>query len=316
MSKELTLVVMAAGIGSRYGGLKQIDPIGPNSELIVDYSIYDALEAGFTHIVFVINEKIEQLFRERIGKTIENRCETTYVLQRINDLPVGFDVPPTRKKPWGTAHAILSCKDVVDSPFAVINADDFYGRTAFHILSDYLKAIRDNTDLLECCMIGYELEKTLSKHGHVTRGLCTVDQHGFLVRIDEYSHIQQFGEVIKQSEDGVHWTEIEAETIASMNMWGFTPGIFSELETRFPSFLREKNHEIERAEFLLPIAIKSILREKKARVKVLRTSEQWFGVTYQQDRAQAKESITQLIQQGLYPKKLWGKSWEKVTSDR
>lgn len=306
MFKKLTLLVMAAGIGSRYGGLKQIDPIGPTNELIVDYSIYDALNAGFTRVVFVINEQIEQLFRERVGQAIENRCETVYALQRIKDLPVGFTVPPARKKPWGTAHAILSCKDVIDSPFAVINADDFYGRASFHILIDYLQAIRNNNDSIEFCMVGYELEKTLSKHGHVTRGLCTVDQNGFLVRINERSRIQKFGEVIKSSKDGDHWVETETGTIVSMNMWGFVPGLFSELETRFPSFLREKRDEIEQAEFLLPAVIGCMLQEKKARVKVLPTSEQWFGVTYQQDRAQAKEAITLLIQQGRYPKRLWG----------
>ncbi|MCD5417198.1 nucleotidyltransferase [Candidatus Bipolaricaulota bacterium] len=305
MSKKLTLIVMAAGIGSRYGGLKQIDPIGPNNELIVDYSIYDALDAGFTHIVFVINEKIAQLFRERIGKTVENRCETTYVFQQLEDLPVGFTVPSARKKPWGTAHAILSCRDAVDSPFAVINADDFYGRASFHTLIDYLKDVRDRSDLIECCLIGYELEKTLSEHGHVTRGLCAVDQNGFLVRIDERSHIQKFDEVIKYSEDRVHWTEIEAGTVASMNMWGFVPGLFSELETRFFSFLHEKRDEIEKAEFLLPTVIGHLRQEKKARVKVLFTSERWFGVTYQRDRAQAKEAIADLIRQGLYPERLW-----------
>ncbi|MCI2425341.1 nucleotidyltransferase [Candidatus Acetothermia bacterium] len=306
MSPKLTLIVMAAGIGSRYGGLKQIDPIGPHNELIIDYSIYDALAAGFTRVVFVINETIEQLFRQRVGEAIEDHCETAYVLQRIDNLPVGFTVPPARTRPWGTAHAILSCKDIVDSPFAVINADDFYGRASFHILIDYLKKLRDNNDLIECCMVGYELEKTLSNHGHVTRGLCTVDQTDFLVKIDERSRIQKFGEVIKYSEDGIHWTEIGPETIVSMNMWGFVPSLFSELETRFPSFLREKQDEIEQAEFLLPSVIGSILNEQRARVKVLPTCEQWFGVTYQQDRAQARDAIALLIQQGLYPKKLWG----------
>ena len=305
MSK-LTLIVMATGIGSRYGGLKQIDPIGPSGEIIIDYSVYDALNAGFAKVVFVIKEEIEATFRKRVGRAIEKRCETVYVLQRIEDVPAGFTAPPARRKPWGTAYAMLSCKDAVDSPFAVINADDFYGRTSFYTLLDHLKGAQNHDGVLDCCMVGYDLKKTLSEHGHVTRGLCKVDQNGFLVRIDERPRIRRFGEVAKYSEDGEHWTSIDKGAVVSVNMWGFTPGLFFELEARFPRFLREKRDEIKTAEFLLPAVVGEMLNEKRARVKVLSTNERWFGVTYQQDRSRAKEAIADLIQRGVYPERLWG----------
>lgn len=301
---RLTLIVMAAGIGSRYGGLKQVEPIGPNGELIIDYSVYDALSAGFSKVVFVVNEEIEAAFRERVGATIEPRCETAYVIQRIDDVPPGFTVPPERKKPWGTAHAVLSCKDVVESPFAVINADDFYGRTSFHMLSDYLGGVRDHDARVEGCLVGYELGKTLSEHGPVTRGVCRVDESGYLVRIDERTRIQRFDDAIKY-DDGENWVEIAAGTIVSMNMWGFTPALFSELGARFPRFLHETK-DIEKAEFLLPAVVGDMLKEKRARVKVLSTGERWFGVTYQLDRAKAKEAAYDLIRRGVYPENLWG----------
>jgi UTP-glucose-1-phosphate uridylyltransferase len=300
-----TLVVLAAGTGSRYRGLKQIDPIGPNGEIIIDYSIYDALNAGFGRVVFVIKQEIEEALRERVGKTIEKRCETAYVLQRIGDVPEGFEVPPDRQKPWGTAHATLSCKNVVHSPFAVINADDFYGRSSYQTLCDYLKNAQDRDGVYDYCMVGYVLENTLTEHGPVARGVCTVDQDGYLVEIRERTQIEKFGEISKYTEDGEHWVEIPRGSIVSMNMWGFTPSLFSELEARFPQFLQKNSDNIQEAEYLLPDVVDDLLKEIKATVKVLSANERWYGVTYQQDKPRVKQAIRDLIRRGVYPENLW-----------
>jgi bifunctional N-acetylglucosamine-1-phosphate-uridyltransferase/glucosamine-1-phosphate-acetyltransferase GlmU-like protein len=301
-----TLIVLAAGIGSRYGGLKQVDPVGPNGELIVDYSVYDALRAGFFKVVFVINEQIEKAFRERVGKNIEKKCETVYVLQQVQDVPAGFQLPPNRLKPWGTAHATLACRNVVDGNVAVINADDFYGRSSYQALHDYLAQARDDAEVYDFCMIGFVLLNTLTEHGHVARGVCSVDENGFLREIHERTRIRQFGQVARYSEDGVAWIDIPPAAVASLNMWGFTPGLFSELEARFPRFLRESTANLEKAEFFLPEVVGNLIREGKAKVKVLPTQERWFGVTYQQDRPQVKQAIQDLIGQGVYPENLWG----------
>lgn len=300
-----TLVVLAAGIGSRYGGLKQLDPIGPNGEIILDYSIYDALNAGFGKVVFVIKQDIEEVLRERVGKTIEKRCETAYVFQRIGDVPEGFEAPPDRQKPWGTAHATLSCKNVVHSPFAVINADDFYGRSSYQTLCDYLKNAQDRDGVYDYCMVGYVLENTLTEHGHVARGVCTVGQDGYLVEIHERTRIEKFGEISKYTEDGEHWVEIPKGTIVSMNMWGFTPSLFSELEARFPQFLQKNSDNIQEAEYFLPDVVDDLLKETKATVKVLSANERWYGVTYQQDKPRVKQAIRDLIRRGVYPENLW-----------
>jgi hypothetical protein len=305
MSKP-TLVVMAAGIGSRYGGLKQIDPVGPHGEIIVDYSIYDALNAGFGKVVFVIKEDIEEAFREKVGRAIEKRCETTYVFQKIEDVPSGFEVPPDRQKPWGTGHATLSCRNVVHSPFAVINADDFYGRSSYQTLCDYLKNTRDRDDVYDYCMIGYELESTLTEHGHVARGVCMVSQDGYLAEIHERRRIEKFGELANYTEDGENWIEIPKGSVASMNMWGFTPSLFSELEARFPQFLQKNSDSIQKAEYFLPDVVGDLLKEKRATVKVLATNERWFGVTHQQDKPRVEQAIRDLIRLGVYPENLWG----------
>lgn len=300
-----TLVVLAAGIGSRYGGLKQIEPLGPNGEIIIDYSIYDALNAGFGKVVFVIKQDIEEALRERVGKTIEKRCETAYVFQRIGDVPEGFEAPPDRQKPWGTAHATLSSKNVVHSPFAVINADDFYGRSSYKTLCDYLKNAQDRGGVYDYSMVGYVLENTLTEHGHVARGVCTVDQDGFLVEIHERTRIEKFGEISKYTEGGEHWVEIPKESIVSMNMWGFTPSLFSELEARFPRFLQKNSDSIQKAEYFLPDVVDDLLKETRATVKVLSTNERWYGVTYQQDKPRVKQAIRDLIRRGVYPENLW-----------
>ncbi len=305
MSKP-TLIVLAAGIGSRYGGLKQVDPIGPNGEIIIDYSIYDALKAGFGNVVFVIKKDIEKVFRENVGKTVEKHCEVTYVFQQLEDLPAGFERPPNRQKPWGTGHATLSCRHVVDSPCAVINADDFYGCSSYQILCSYLRNAQDRDGVGDYCMVGYVLENTLTEHGYVARGVCTVDQDGFLVGIRERTRIEQFDESAKYTEDGEHWIDIPKGTAVSMNMWGFTPGLFSALEADFPRFFQKNADNLQKAEYFLSNAVGDLIEEKKATVKVLATDEHWFGVTYKQDMPRVKQAIRALIRQGVYPENLWG----------
>lgn len=302
---KITLVVLAAGIGSRFGGLKQVEPVGPNNELIIDYSIYDALKAGFDKVVFVINENIQELFRERIGKKIEKKVETAYIYQKINDLPADFTVPAGRVKPWGTAHAVLSCQKVVDSPFVSINSDDYYGASAFQMLGSFLNNTGDQGGRPQYAMIGYVLENTLTENGSVARGLCRVNPEGYLQEIHERTRIEKFGEVARYTENGTDWVQIPKGSIVSMNIWGLTPRIFTELETGFPDFLRENQGELSKAEYYLPEAIGHLITGGKARVKVLPTSERWYGVTYQQDKLLVKKAIAELIRAGVYPEKLW-----------
>lgn len=291
-----TLVVMAAGIGSRYGGLKQLDPIGPNGEIIIDYSIYDAIKAGFKKVVFIIRKDIEAPFREKVGRSIEERVDTAYVYQEI---------PKDRIKPWGTAHAILCCKDVVTSPFAVINADDFYGRSSYEILCNYFKNIKDTNESRDYCVVGYVLENTLSEHGYVSRGVCKVNEGSFLTGIIERTKIKKINGRVMHTEDGENWIEISKDNIVSMNIWGLAPSLFSELDACFYEFLR-KNLNKPKAEYLLPTVIGELIKEDKAKVKVLPTKEKWFGVTYREDILKVKEAIRTLIEGGSYPEKLWG----------
>jgi dTDP-glucose pyrophosphorylase len=300
-----TLVVLAAGIGSRYGGLKQIDPIGPHGEIILDYSIYDALAAGFGQVVFVISSAIEGSFRDRVGRTIEQQCETAYVVQRLEDLPQGFRAPPGRQKPWGTAHAAWACRDTVRSPFAVINADDFYGRSAYRALSCHLEQAQEPKTIPDYCMVGYRLENTLTEHGHVARGLCTVDKAGYLVEIHERTRIEKFGEKARYADSAGNWVEIPMRSDVSMNCWGLTPSLFAEMDTLFPQFLRKNAQVLQTAEFYLPQVIGQLVQEGRARVKVLPSSDRWFGVTYRQDMAWVREEVRDLIRQGVYPETLW-----------
>jgi len=298
------LVVMAAGIGSRYGGLKQIDPVGPSGEIIIDYALYDAIAAGFQKVIFVISRAIEQAFKAKIGGAIEKKVEVAYAFQQLDALPDGFDVPPDRQKPWGTAHAVLCAKDQVDGPFAVINADDYYGRGAFQALSDYLKTAEDTADFYDYCMVGYTLSNTLTRHGHVARGICSVSSEGYLETVVERTRIQQFGDEVKYTEDGENWIAIDGDSVVSMNMWGFTPSFMSELQARFPAFL-EKNMADPKAEYFVPTVVNDLIIEGKASVKVLPTDERWFGVTYKQDKAEAVQAISRKIAEGVYPKQLW-----------
>lgn len=306
MSQQPTLIVMAGGIGSRYGGLKQVDPIGPNGEIILDYAIYDALRAGFGKVVFLIRKDIEEIFRAKIGRTVEQHVETVYAFQELSNVPPGFIVPEERKKPWGTAHAVLSCKAFVHEPFAVINADDFYGPSAFQSLVSYLRSASDRPkQAYDYSMVGYVLQNTLSENGSVARGICQLTPDGYLARINERTRIQPVDGQVKYIENGVDWITLPPESITSMNLFGFTPSIFTELENRFPVFLKKNQENILKAEFFLPEVVNQLLEEGKARVKVLPTGEKWFGVTYPEDRPYVQEAIRELIQRGRYPQNLW-----------
>jgi len=305
MSK-LTLVVMAAGIGSRYGGIKQIDPVGPGGEILLDYSVYDALHCGFGKVIFVIRKNIEDAFRAKVEPTIGARCETRYVFQSLKEVPKGVKVPPARKKPWGTAHAVFLCKDVIHESFGVINADDFYGRASFATLKRHLSNAKDQDGIYDIGLIGYRLDHTLSEHGHVSRGICAVSPEGYLMEIHERKRIQRFGNIVKYAKDDETWIEIPADSTVSMNMWGFTPGILTELRERFPHCLQESGDDIESAEYLLPDVVGEPIRENRAAVRVLPTSARWFGVTYPEDKAVVREGIKDLIRRGAYPKDLWG----------
>ncbi len=300
-----TLVVMAAGIGSRYGGLKQIDPVGPSGEIVIDYSVYDAIRAGFDKVVFIIRKDIEQAFREKVGQTIEQRIDTEYVFQELDKIPEGFAVPEGRTKPWGTSHAVLCAAEAVPGPMAVINADDFYGAESFQILGDYLRSAKDTPDVYDWSMVGFVLRNTLSEHGHVARGVCTVDQGGNLQNITERTKIQPFDDGIKYTEDdGQTWHELDGGRIVSMNLWGFTPSLFTELRQRFPEFLRD-NIDNPKSEFLLPFVVDDLIQLGRARVKVLPTDSRWLGVTYQDDKPRVKQAIQDLVDQGAYPENLW-----------
>lgn len=295
-----TLVVMAAGIGSRFGGLKQIEPIGPSGELIVDYAVYDAVNAGFGKVVFIIKKEIESLFKKKIGDRASRHIDVRYSYQLINDLPEGFKVPEGRTKPWGTAHAVLSCETEVDEPFAVINADDFYGRNSYKVLYHFLSKIESN-DSSEYCNVGFILGNTLTEFGHVARGVCRVDASGRLSQITERTKIISSGQGAKYTEDGETWIDIPTDTVVSMNMWGFTPRIFEDIRRSFPKFLISNKDRIEKAEFYIPTLVDDLIKEGKAGVTVLQSEEKWFGVTYREDKNRVVEAIKNMTAAGIYP---------------
>ena len=302
---SLTLVVMAAGIGSRYGGLKQVEAFGPGGEVVLEYSVYDALKAGFDRVVFIIRRDFEDLFRARIGEKIGRVAETAYVFQSIDQLPPDFTAPPGRTKPWGTGQAILCSRDAVRTRFSVINADDFYGRATFKAMAAELRREKDDEGAYHYAMMGYRLANTLSEYGHVARGICESTPDGYLINIREVLKIQRFPDAIKQTENGVDWTPLPGESVVSMNFWGFEPSLFGELEILFREFLRTRSGSLDKAEFLIPEAVGSLVRAKKARVRILPTRERWFGVTYPQDRARVQAAILERIREGLYPERLW-----------
>ena len=305
---ETTLIIMAAGIGSRFGGgIKQLAPVGPSGEIIMDYSIHDALEAGFNKVVFIIRKDLEADFREIIGNRIEKICPCAYAFQEVENLPGGFKNPEGRTKPWGTGHAVLSCKGVVDTPALVINADDYYGKDGFKKLHDYIvnKMDVDNKEVLDIAMPGFILGNTLSDNGAVTRGVCSVDADGKLVGIKETSNIFKDGKGGSYvEEDGVK-TPLDANSLVSMNMWAFTPAFIDRLENDFIEFLAAGNAEQMKAEFLLPGAIDKMLKAGTATVEVLKTEDKWFGVTYKEDKQYVIDSFKQLIADGVYKEKLF-----------
>lgn len=294
--QDVTLVVMAAGIGSRFGGgIKQLTPVGPSGEIIIDYSIHDALEAGFNKIVFIIRKDIEDEFRKVIGDRMEKKCKVEYAFQEIENLPDGFSVPEGRTKPWGTGQAVLACKGIVNEPFAVINADDYYGKEAFVKLHDYL--VEHANDQYNYCMAGFILKNTLSENGGVTRGVCKVDAAGNLVDVDETSDIIKTatGAAIAGSD-----RVIDADSHVSMNMWGLTPEFIGILEDGFQEFLENLGDNCLKAEYLLPIIVDKLIKEKKASVKVLETQDKWFGVTYAEDKESVISAFGKLVEDGVY----------------
>ena len=297
-----TLVVMAAGVGSRYGGLKQIEPVGPSGEIIIDYSVYDAILAGFGKVVFIIRRDIEQDFKSAIGSHFEGRIPLEYVYQELNKLPAGFQSPAERKKPWGTGHAILCCKDAVKEPFAVINADDFYGQDSYAIIRRYLEALKVSDT--NYCMVGYAIKNTLSDHGAVTRGMCEMDSKSMLKSVVERFKIEKTATGARFADEKNEWQPLTGDEIASMNMFGFSPAFFKELERMFPEFLKA-NMENLKSEFLLPSLVDRLIREGRCTMKVLRTSERWFGVTYKEDKPEVVANVRKLVDAGKYPVKLW-----------
>ena len=304
MSKA-TLVIMAAGIGSRFGGgIKQLEPVGPNGEIIMDYSIYDAMEAGFDKVVFVIRRDLEKDFKEVIGNRIEKVIDVDYVFQEVDDIPEPYKERfAGRTKPWGTGQAILCCKDVVDAPFLVINADDYYGKQAFKEGFEYLTA-ESRSDSMEICMISFVLKNTLSDNGAVTRGVCRVDENGMLADIEETHNIEKVdGRAVVQKECGSR--EIDVESPVSMNMWGLRPDFFQILADGFEEFLSMTDEENLKAEYLLPTIIGELLGEGKLAVKVLRSRDKWFGVTYKEDKDAVVSAVRGLVDAGVYPEKLF-----------
>lgn len=304
--KKPVLVIMAAGMGSRYGGLKQIDPIDKDGHIIIDFSIYDAIRAGFEELVFIIKKENEADFRAVIGDRMEKQVKITYVYQDLNNLPEGYSVPEGRVKPYGTAHAIMSCIGTVDGPFAVINADDYYGPKAFQLIYDYLSEHPDD-EKYRYTMVGYILENTLTDHGHVARGVCVTDDNGYLTGINERTRIEKRNGGAEYTEDdGETWVRIPEHSIVSMNMWGFHKSILKEIEDRFTAFLGAnlKTNPLK-CEYFLPSVVGELLAEDKATVKVLTSEDRWYGVTYKEDKEMVMQAIQGLKDAGLYPQKLW-----------
>lgn len=301
------LVVMAAGMGSRYGGLKQLDPVGNHGQLIMDYSIYDAHRAGFDTVVFVIKPEIEEAFREGVGNRLEKVMDVKYVYQLKDDLPEGYHCPEDRVKPWGTAQATLAVRNVVDGPFAVINADDYYGPDGFKAIYQYLTEHPDTENGYEYAMVGYLLKNTVTENGHVARGVCQETENQFLRSVVEHTKIIK-GEVCPQytEDDGATWHDLDENTVVSMNLWGFQRSYLDEAMARFPAFLDKALAENPtKAEYYLPTVVSQLLEENKARVKVLRSHDRWYGVTYKEDKPTVVSAIARMTDEGLYPDCLW-----------
>lgn len=299
----MTLVIMAAGMGSRYGGLKQIDPVGRHGEFILDYSVYDAVKAGFDKVVFIIKKENLDVFRETVGKRLEKVIPVEYAFQEITEVPEGVKVPEGTK-PWGTAHAVWSCRNLVDGPFAVINADDFYGREAFRLLHDFFLEQPEDTSKYHYCMAGYLLRNTLTENGHVARGVCTAD-NGYLTTVTERTKIQRNQGQTQFYEEGQGWTDIDENSIVSMNCWGFTPDIFGEIELQMQKFFKDSTDGLAKKEFFLPSVVQELMDAGKCDVKVMDTPAKWYGVTYHEDKEKIVAFIEQMIGEGVYPETLW-----------
>ncbi len=304
--KKPALVIMAAGMGSRYGRLKQIDPVDEQGHILMDFSIYDAKKAGFEQVIFIIKRENEQDFRQAIGDRISRHMKVSYVYQELIALPDGWSVPEGRIRPFGTGHAILCCEQVINGPFAVINADDYYGNQAFAALYQFLSSQEDGSKY-RYCMVGYILGNTLTDNGYVARGVCKTDENGDLIEIQERTHIEKRGSGAACTEDGGQtWSEISTDSLVSMNMWGFHESILQELKERFPAFLEKGFREDPlKCEYFLPAVVGELLKEEKASVKVLKSSEQWHGVTYKEDRPVVAEAIQRMKKAGKYPASLW-----------
>ena len=313
MAKKPVLVVMAAGMGSRYGGLKQIDPVGYCGEAILDFSLYDAYEAGFETAVIIIKEAIKHDFMETVGKRLA-ACpmEIRYAYQELDKVPAGYTVPAERTKPWGTSHAVLCAKEAIDgAPFAVVNADDYYGKSAYKVVYDYLCRAADG-EKYDYCMVGYQLGKTVTDNGSVARGVCETDENGFLTAVTERTKIEKYdGGIHFTEDDGATWTDLPADTTVSMNLWGYTPSFIGEIEARFPAFLDAAlSGNTAKAEFFLPMTVSQLLAEGKATVKVLRSPDTWYGVTYAADKPVVVNALKSMSDRDMYPKAgLWSKKF-------
>ena len=294
---------MAAGMGSRYGGLKQIDPVDKEGHIIMDFSVYDAVKAGFKKVIFIIKKENEADFKAAIGDRLSKHLDVTYVFQDLKNLPEGYEVPEGRVKPWGTGHAVLSCIDEINGPFAVINADDYYGANAFRMAYDFLTQNQDEDGIYRYMMVGYKLENTLTENGHVARGVCVTDEEGHLQKIHERTHIERHeGSVAYTEDEGKTWTALPQDSTVSMNMWGFSESILKELKARFPKFL-EENLPVNpmKCEYFLPFVVDELLGENKATVKVLKSMDKWYGVTYKEDKPVVVAAIQRMKDEGLYP---------------
>jgi NDP-sugar pyrophosphorylase family protein len=305
--KKPTLIIMAAGMGSRFGGLKQITPVGPSGEMIIDYSIYDAIAAGFEKIVFVIKHEIEDTFKQHIGDRIARQIPVEYVYQELDNLPDGYTVPEGRVKPWGTGHAVLSCLGTVDGPFMVINADDYYGRECFKLLYDFM-VTETSSDKLHIAMAGYVLENTLTENGYVSRGICSVDDGGYLTGLVERTHIEIRGDQSMFTEDdGKTWEVLPVGCAVSMNCWAFPAEALPRFEDKFRNFLDDSHTNPLKSEFYLPFAVDAMVANGEADVQVLHTRDKWYGMTYAEDHQKVIDALQTLINNGAYPERLWTK---------
>ena len=298
-----TLLVLAAGMGSRYGGLKQLDQVGPSGETIIDYSIFDAIRAGFGKVVFIIRRDIEKEFKAAVGSRYEGKIAVDYAFQQIDALPEGFSVPEGREKPWGTGHAVYTAKELINEPFAVINGDDFYGREGFQLLADYLRESKDG-DKADFSMCGFIMRNTLSDNGSVSRGVCEVDSSGNLTEVVEHTKIERNGEAAKSFMEDGSVVDFTGNEIVSMNMWGFTPSLFEYMDDMFVDFLKEHGQEMK-SEFFIPLVADTLIKQDKATVKVMTSKDEWFGITYREDKPNVVASVKKLVEQGIYPPKLF-----------